>query len=160
MNHHRMFSYIRHTDATLMLLNLLLLLFIVFVPFPTALVAQYLFSPNHRYAALLFNGTYVGLAICFNVLLRHAVRGNRLLSKQVNQHEVQAMLRQYRYGPLVYLITFGVTWISVPASLIMNLLLAIFWAIPARKRHSHSQPDTSASPDSDDISHPQPGMSS
>jgi len=160
MNHHRMFSYIRHTDATLMLLNLLLLLFIVFVPFPTALVAQYLFSPNHRYAALLYNGTYVMLAICFNVLLRHAVRRNRLLGKQVNQHEIQAMLRQYRYGPLAYLITFGLTWISVPASLILNLVMAVFWAIPARKRRSHAQPDTSASPDPDDISHPQPGMSS
>ena len=155
MNHHRMFSYIRRTDATLMLLNLLLLLFIVFVPFPTALVAQYLFSPNHRYAALLFNGTYVVLAICFNVLLRHAVRGNRLLGKQVNQHEVQAMVRQYRYGPLIYLITFGVTWISVPTSLIMNLLLAVFFAIPARKRRS--RPDT---PDSTNLTAPEQASAS
>ena len=160
MNHHRMFSYIRHTDATLMLLNLLLLLFIVFVPFPTDLVAQYLFSPNHRYAALLFNGTYVMLAICFNVLFRYAVRENRLLGKNVNLHEVEAMRRQYRYGPLIYLITFAVTWISVPVSLIMNLLLAIFFAIPARKRRSHSQPDIPASPDPDEFSHPTPGLSS
>lgn len=155
MNHHRMFSYIRRIDATLMLLNLLLLLFIVFIPFPTDLVAQYLFSPDHLYAALLFNGTYVGLAICFNVLFRYAVRENRLLGKHVNQHEVEAMKRQYRYGPLIYLITFGMTWISVPASLIMNLLLAVFFAIPARKQRSRSQPDASASLDPEGIMTPE-----
>lgn len=155
MNHHRMFSYIRRIDATLMLLNLLLLLFIVFIPFPTDLVAQYLFSPNHLYAALLFNGTYVVLAICFNVLFLYAVRENRLLGKHVNQHEVEAMKRQYRYGPLIYLITFGVTWISVPASLIMNLLLAVFFAIPARKQRSRSRPDASASLDPEGITTPE-----
>ncbi len=136
MNHHRMFTHIKHTDATLMLLNLLLLLFIVIVPFPTALVAEYLKAPNPRIAALLFNGIYVMLAICFNLLLRYAVRENRLLGKQVDLHEIQAMLRQYRFGPVAYLITFGLTWISVPASLLLNLLMAVFWAIPARKRPS------------------------
>lgn len=142
MNHHRMFKYIKHADATLMLLNLLLLLFIVFVPFPTALVAKYLVVPRARYAALLFNGTYVMVAICFNVLLRYAVRESRLLGKQVDQHEIQAMLRQYRFGPIAYLITFGLTWISVPVSLVLNLLMAVFWAIPARKRPplSNDQP--------------------
>jgi uncharacterized membrane protein len=133
MNHHRMFTHIKHTDATLMLLNLLLLLFIVLVPFPTALVAEYLKVPNSHYAAALFNGTYVMIAICFNLLLRYATRKHRLLGKQVDQQEIEAMLRQYRFGPVAYLITFGLTWISVPASLILNLLMAVFWALPGRK---------------------------
>ena len=136
MNHHRMFKHIKYADATLMLLNLLLLLFIVIVPFPTALVAQYLLVSNSHYAALLFNGIYVMLALCFNILLRYAARENRLLDKQVDQQEIQAMLRRYRFGPVAYLITFVLTWLSVPASLILNLLMAVFWALPARKRPS------------------------
>src|SRR5579863_1998789 len=135
MNHHRMFSFIKHTDATLMLLNLLLLLFIVFVPFSTLLVAKYLQYGN---AALLFNGTYVMIAIGFNVLLRYAAHENRLLGKQVDQQQLQAMLRQYRFGPLAYLITFVITWISVPLSLMLNLLMAVFWALPARKSRSQT----------------------
>jgi uncharacterized membrane protein len=138
MNHHRMFSYIKRADATLMLLNLLLLLFIVFIPFPTALVAQYLNVPNTRVAALLFNGSYVMLAICFNLLLRYAARGNQLLGKQVDQDELQAVLRKYRFGPLAYIVTFALTWVSVPVSLILNLLLAVFWAIPISKQRSQA----------------------
>jgi uncharacterized membrane protein len=142
MNHHRMFTFIKRTDAILMLLNLLLLLFIVIVPFPTALVAQSLKVPGSRVAALLYNGTYVLLAICFNVLLRYATHENRLLGKQIDRDGVHAMLRQYRFGPGAYIITFVVTWINVPLSLILNLLMAVFWALPARKPRSQTVSST------------------
>ncbi|HLX48166.1 MAG TPA: TMEM175 family protein [Streptosporangiaceae bacterium] len=133
LNHHRLFTHITRSDSILMLLNLLLLLLIVFVPYPTALVAQYIFVPNHRYAALLFNGTYVLLAVCFNVLWRYATYKGRLLGKNADQHAIQAITKQYRFGPLFYLITFGLAWINVPASLVLNLLMAVFFALPGRK---------------------------
>lgn len=137
INHHRMFSHIKRVDSTLMALNLLLLLIIVFVPYPTALVAQYLFMPDHRVGALLFNGTYVVLAICFNLLMRYATHGNRLLGKNVDQNEIKTMLRQFRYGPLAYLLTFMLTWVNVPVSLALNLLLALYWALPISKRPTY-----------------------
>lgn len=133
INHHRLFTQITRADTTLQALNLLLLLLIVFVPFPTALVAPYLVLPNHRAAALLYTGTYVLLAVCFNVLWWYATHENRLLGKQADRREIQAITRQYRFGPLLYAITFGLAWISVPASLVMSLLLAVFFAVPARK---------------------------
>src|SRR5690349_14665462 len=69
INHHRLFNYIKRTDTGLMLLNLLLLLVVVFIPYPTALLAQqYAVDPTQHGAALLYSGTNVILAICFNVL--------------------------------------------------------------------------------------------
>lgn len=137
MNHHRMFSHIKRVDSTLMALNLLLLLIIVFVPFPTALVAQYLTMPDHRVGALVFNGTYFLLAICFNLLMRYATHENRLLGKDADQNEITTMLRQFRYGPLAYLLTFVLTWVNVPVSLALNLLLALYWALPIGKRPTY-----------------------
>src|SRR5712691_13242557 len=65
INHHRLFTHIKRTDTGLLLLNLLLLLIIVFIPVPTALLAQqYAAHPGERYAALLFNGTYFFMALC------------------------------------------------------------------------------------------------
>src|SRR5579872_5939855 len=78
INHHRLFTYITHSDSTLMALNLLLLMLIVIVPFPTALLAEYIaatdpqFAWDQHIAALLFNGTYVLLALCFNMLWRYS----------------------------------------------------------------------------------------
>ena len=40
INHHRLFSHIKHSDDALMAANLLLLLGIVWIPYPTLLLAQ------------------------------------------------------------------------------------------------------------------------
>jgi uncharacterized membrane protein len=134
LNHHRMFTFIKRVDTTLMSLNLLLLLCIVFIPFPTALVAEYLTTPDHHTAAALFNGSYLFMAICFNALFRYAAHENRLLGQEINQSELQTMRGQFNLGPIPYLITFALTWVSVPVSLVLNLLLAVYWALPVHRR--------------------------
>ena len=68
INHHRLFNYIRHADNNLLVLNLVLLLGVTIVPFPTAVLATRLGTPDQRTAAMLYNGTYVFIAICFNFL--------------------------------------------------------------------------------------------
>jgi uncharacterized membrane protein len=133
INHHRLFSHIKHTSTGLMLLNLLLLLVIVFIPYPTALLAQqYTAHPDQYAAAIIFTGTYLLLAICFNVLWRYASHHNRLLGKNVDQRSVRAISGQYLFGPLLYLIAFGLAFISVPASIILSFILALFFALPGR----------------------------
>jgi uncharacterized membrane protein len=133
INHHRLFTHIKRVDTPLMLLNLLLLMIIVFVPFPTALLAEYTVQLNQHLAAFLYCGTLLVLAICFNLLWRYAAYKNRLLDKKADPEAVQAITRQYRFGPLFYLIAFGLAWVYVPASIAANLLLALFFALPGRK---------------------------
>ena len=130
VNHHRLFNHIRRSDNGLMFLNLLLLLGVSVVPFPTALIAAHYYAPGRTLAAAVFNGTYVLIAIFFNILWRHIVR--RGLLDSATQESAEAISRQYAVGPLSYLICFALTWVSVPASLIMNIALAVFFAIPAR----------------------------
>jgi hypothetical protein len=38
--------------------------------------------------------------------------------------------RRYGIGPISYLVCLGLTWISVPASLALNVALAVFFALP------------------------------
>jgi uncharacterized membrane protein len=139
INHHRMFTLITRSDSVLMALNLLLLMLIVFIPFPTALVAQYIslsqqsFAADQRAAALVYNGTAILLAICFNVLWRYATYKGRLQGKNSDIHATQTITKQYRFGPLFYAVAFGLAWVYVPASLILNLLMAVYFALPLRK---------------------------
>ncbi len=137
VNHHRLFNHIRRSDNGLMFLNLLLLLGVSAVPFPTALLAAHYYTDGRTIAAAIFNGTYVVIAIFFNILWHHVVRGGLLDS--ATHESAEAISRQYAVGPITYLICFGLTWISVPASLILNIALAIFFAVPprmARQKHS------------------------
>ncbi len=139
INHHRLFTYIKRTDTILMLLNLLLLFMIVFVPFPTALLAQqYISHPNLRVPALVYNGLFILLAVFFNLLWRYAAHKNRLLDKKADQQAVEAITRQYRFGPLFYVVSFGLAWIYVPASIALNLFMAVYFAFPGRKPRSPS----------------------
>jgi uncharacterized membrane protein len=143
INHHKMFARIKYTDNNLLLLNLLLLLVIVFIPYPTALVAeQYTSHPEGNLAAIIYSGINILLAICFNLLWRYAAYHNRLLRKDVDPQEIVAINRQYFFGPLIYLLAFGLAWINVPASILLNLVIAIFFALPMRSTRKASPDNT------------------
>jgi uncharacterized membrane protein len=133
VNHHRLFVHIRRIDHTLLVLNGALLLGVTAVPFPTAVLAQYLGKPDEKAATMLYAGTYVVVAIFFNVLWRYAASGNRLLGDEVDEAEVNRITRQYAYGPLLYLACFVLAYINVAASLALNVALAIFFALPPNK---------------------------
>jgi len=131
INHHRLFTHIRRCDDLLLVLNLLLLLGVTSVPFPTSVLAMHLGRPDQRIAAIVFNGTYLLIAVFFNVLWRYAAsRNRRLLAENAGLDSVERISRQYAFGPLLYLVCLALAWISVPASLAMNLALACFFALP------------------------------
>jgi uncharacterized membrane protein len=132
LNHHRLFVHIKRTNTVLMLLNLLLLSIIVFVPVPTALLGEYFVRPSQHVAAVIYSGTFIVLACCFNLLWRYASYHNRLLGKDADPRAVAAISGQYLFGPLLYLFAFGLAWVSTPASIIVNFALALFFALPAR----------------------------
>lgn len=129
INHHRLFTHIRRSDNNLMILNLLLLLGVTSVPFPTAVLAERLRSFDKEVAVMFFNGAYVVIAIFFNLLWRYATHNDRLLAHDTDMKTVQAITRQYALGPLAYLVCFGLAWVSVAASLALNFALAIFFVL-------------------------------
>ena len=110
-------------------------MFIVFVPVPTALLAEYVELPDQHAAALIYSGTFVLIACCFNLLWRYASYHNRLIGKNVDPRAVEDISKQYLFGPLVYLIAFALAWVSTPATIIASFALALFFALPARPPH-------------------------
>jgi uncharacterized membrane protein len=131
MNHHWMFQHIVRVDGFFLLLNGLLLLGITVVPFPTNLVAQYILTTDQTVATAIYSGWFLLIAVFFNLLWRYASTDGRLL----NKHDTEAGLadiitKRYRWGPLAYFAAFALAFVWAPASLGLNLLLAIFYAIP------------------------------
>ncbi len=128
LNHHRLFGLIRRSDDGLVGLNLLLLLGVTFVPFPTAVLAEHLLGHEQRTAGLLYAGTFVALAIVFNVLWRYVVR-QALCAEHA---DVASISRQYALGPVLYAATAAVACFSATACLIGSGLLAVYFALPPR----------------------------
>jgi len=132
INHHRLFTLIRRTDTLLMLFNGLLLLGVTFVPFPTAVLAEYLQRGGAHIASAAYSGTYAVLAVLFNLLWRYAAYKNRLLDHEADAQLVKAITRAYSFGPPIYVLLFVLAFISVGACVAMNLAFAIFWALPSQ----------------------------
>jgi uncharacterized membrane protein len=138
INHHRMFTHIKRFDDVLLVLNLLLLLGVSVVPFPTAVLAEHLDTPDQRTAAVVYNATFIAIAILFNILWRYAV-ARHLLDKAVTASVAGNISRQYAFGPVMYLACLALAWVNVRASIAANISLALFFALPPsllRKRTS------------------------
>src|SRR5207253_4462242 len=68
MNHHFCVETMARVDRTLMFLNLLLLMTVSFLPFPTRLVAESIQQhAGERPAVVAYAGTFVLMAIIYNV---------------------------------------------------------------------------------------------
>lgn len=136
-NHHMMFRPIKRTDHVLLLLNGLLLMFVTLVPFPTSLVAEYLITGNANsngtVATLVFGGLFFALAITFNLIWLYVSRNPTLLNPDINRNSVGDFTRRYRLGPLFYLLGFALAFWQPVASVVVYLVLAIFYAIPYQR---------------------------
>jgi uncharacterized membrane protein len=129
VNHHLLFSLIRRTDHLFLYLNGLLLLFVTFVPFPTALVAAYLQRREAAVAAALYSASYLAIAIVFNLLWRHASKGRRLLDRDASAAAIDEIDRSYRFGPPLYALALVLAFVNLTASLLTCLALAVFFSV-------------------------------
>lgn len=138
INHHYLFNVIRRVDHWMLVFNTLLLLGITVVPFPTALLAEYFGHPEARTAALVYGGVFVVIAILFNVLWRYASRGRRLLTEETRPETARAIDHAYAVGVVLYLVAFLLAFLSVTATLLTVVGLAIYFALPRRSLEPRS----------------------
>lgn len=131
INHHNLFNLIAKSDYKFMLANGFLLLCVTFLPFPTSLVAEYYGHSGESTAAVLYSGTFLMMAFAFNILWRYAAHKRQLLGKNVTEKEVKSINRQYLVGPTFYGLAFILAFFNVTVSLILVILLMLFYAVTA-----------------------------
>ena len=131
-NHHAIFNLVRRSDAEFLFANGFLLLLVTVVPFPTALLAQYLDKPGAPVAAAVYAGTFVLAGLAYNVLWRSAIRDRRLLKSGVRDETIREMTRRYRLGVPMYLVATAAAFVSVTISVAICVGLWVFWIATAR----------------------------
>src|SRR5262249_4522072 len=68
MNHHTILAHVARVDRPLLVINLLLLMGIVAIPFPTALVAEHLRDPGGKYATVTYGLVMIAISAGFAAL--------------------------------------------------------------------------------------------
>ncbi len=88
--HHGIFRRMASADSTVMRLNLLLLMLVSFLPFPTKLLAETLNAPSEETAAvILYGGVLLAISITTSLLWRHIAVNRELLEPGVSDQEVK-----------------------------------------------------------------------
>jgi uncharacterized membrane protein len=130
VNHHLLFDNFARVDRPMLLLNILLLMLIAFVPFPTHVVAEFARSEvDRRNAALLYGLTMTITAILFFALWMYGSR--RLVRADADPRVVSGITRSYLPGTPLYASATLLSFVSSIASLIMFAAIALFYALSA-----------------------------
>jgi uncharacterized membrane protein len=131
VNHHHLFSVIERTDNTFLILNVVFLMTIAALPWPTALVASFIREEGARTTATVVYGlNMTGIALMFNAVWRYAAAGHRLLSPDADPAAIRRVNRSYLSGPFTYLVATLVAPLNGWASLAIFAGLALYWMIP------------------------------
>jgi uncharacterized membrane protein len=132
VSHHQMFTIIRRVTTTFLFLNVLFLLPVAFVPFPTALVAGHIQDPAGRTTAVLVYGALsVVIAVMFNVLWAYAFRHNLLVEGRGSERATR-VARGFIIGPLIYLGATLLAFVNPLISMGVFAALAVYWMLPGK----------------------------
>jgi uncharacterized membrane protein len=138
INHHRIFTYIQRSDHTLLYWNGLVLLLVTFLPFPTALMAEYLQRPEGNVAGAVFAGTFVAITFAFKGLWNYVSKNGNLLAQNIHSDDIDQINNRLRFAPLLYLGPFAIAFIAPKVSVGLCLCLAVVLGAkgwPSRRRH-------------------------
>ncbi len=129
MNHHTVMSLVERADRRFLLANVVFLMCVAFIPFPTRLLAEHLRENGARAAALLYGITLTATAIMFNVVWFSAATGRRLLRSDADPRTASGITRSFLPGPFIYLTATLVAFASPTVSAILYALIALFYVV-------------------------------
>jgi uncharacterized membrane protein len=126
VNHHELIRMIEAVDYPFFFANGLVLLTVTFVPFPTAVLAEHLNTPEAGAAMAFYCATFIPHSLTWSLLLYTIRRGN-LFKPECTEEEISRIRKAYSVGPAVYLVATVVAFYQPWLGLAINLALWILW---------------------------------
>lgn len=134
MEHSALVDGLHHIDAVFMRLNLVLLLFVGFLPFPTGLVAEYSGDrAGERVAVTLFGVVLFLQILTLIAMARYAEREGLFADDVVDERSEESRIR-YQLGPslVAYAVAVGVSLLTPYLGVTAYLAIALYLAVPIR----------------------------
>jgi uncharacterized membrane protein len=130
-NHHTLLEHCTRVDRRFLYLNLLLLVAVGIVPFPTSLVDQYILSEHGATAALVVYGLgAVLIAIAFTGVFLYATHDQRVVGDAAAARRIRQEGRLFPLGLGAYSLGIALAFVAPIASLVVYGLTALFYALP------------------------------
>ena len=140
LSHHGIFRRLQAVNDPVMRINLLLLMAVGFLPFPTRLAAEAIGNDDAERAAVIFYGlTLVLIALLFRVLWGAIMRDRDLLLPDVDDEEIRYISRRTTPNLVFYFWATALAVVRPNAAAILYLVIAVMAVIraPGSGRRPH-----------------------
>jgi uncharacterized membrane protein len=139
VNHHHLLELISRVDRGLMFLNLLLLVFIGFVPFPTGLVALAFQAGRYESLACIAYGVLMAaMGAAFLMIWAYLARHGDLLKHAFSGGQIRQFMLRTSAGSAAYLTSAAISIVSPAASLAGFVLIALYYVRPVAEVDSEA----------------------
>ena len=130
VNHHALIRSITAVNRTLLFLNLVLLMFVVLIPFATATVAEYRLAGNWdgEVSVAVYAATFLGMSIGFGSIFEWTLHGQRTDQPLPIERHWPARIR-FVGGGLVYLVAIGVALLNAVAGFVLIAAIAVYYIV-------------------------------
>jgi uncharacterized membrane protein len=128
VNHHALFRNFAAVDRVLVFANLLLLFFVVAIPFATATMAAYLRGggADARLATAVYAGVFEGMSLAFGLVFVWPIY-RRLLIAPLDSVSARRATVRFTIGNFAYAVAIAVAFLSPAAALAISALVAVYY---------------------------------
>jgi uncharacterized membrane protein len=131
LNHHSMFHEVEKVEHTTLTLNLLLLLVVAFIPYPTGVIGRF---GALRSAVVLYGATFTAGGLAFSALW-FDIRRNRLSRERQDDARIRSTTVRNLIGPVIYPLATALAFVAPKTSLGIFFGLAVFYFLPGLQSH-------------------------
>jgi len=133
-NHHYLYKLYRRTDHWFNMLNVLFLMTIAFLPFPSAILGEYIHEPEQFGTSVRFYALGIAMpAVVWLASWLYASHNKRLIDHRLSDDFIRLLTRQFILSNLLYLVAILLSFYYPGASLALIIFLNILYILPPKK---------------------------
>lgn len=133
-NHHYIFQVYERSDRIFKLINLFFLMFISFLPFPTAVLARYITDAQQQQTAIILYALTLFVTVLMWLLMwLYASRDHRLVNKNLDDQFIAHLARQYTLTSVLYFLALVLSLGNGIAGLALCVSLTLLYLLPQKR---------------------------
>ncbi|MBI3175278.1 MAG: DUF1211 domain-containing protein [Chloroflexi bacterium] len=118
--HHRQYQYIERYDTRLLFINLLVLVAVAFIPFPTSVISE----NGNRTATILYASSASLVGLLSTLLWGYAAYKRRLIARDTQVSVVRRGVVRNLIAPIIFLFSIGLSYLDPDLAKFSWILIA------------------------------------
>ena len=127
VGHNNVFLHVLKHDRLMLWLNILFLLSVALIPFPTTLLIRY---GESQVAVVFYATTLLVGGVLLDLIWWYATFNRHLMCDTVQPALVRSFHVRILTGPAIYLVAIGVSFLSLPAAKILCAVAIVYYLVP------------------------------